>query len=190
MKAQDFVKNAKNELIEHIKPLVVSIATKLGVDIEQEGAYVQDFPNRVMVSVEVDNSYLDVEDTCYEPQEVVGVYFSEGDTPYIETEEGDEIYLEDLSIEELADLYDILQEIDNDTEADEEEEEFYKDINGVRIDVSDEVHWHDEAGYDEEGDPIIFTIVAKTCNGYFNLSYGDEDENPDRWAYYTELEIV
>ena len=71
-----------------------------------------------------------------------------------------------------------------------EDEDTYKDINGVELDVSDEVKWHDEAGVDENGDDIIFTIVEERGDGYFNLSYGDEDENPDRWAYYTELEIV
>lgn len=69
-------------------------------------------------------------------------------------------------------------------------EETYKDINGVELAVSDEVQWNDEAGYDENGDPITFTIVEERGDGYFNLSYGDEDENPERWAYYTELEIV
>ena len=72
----------------------------------------------------------------------------------------------------------------------DEDEDTYKDINGVELDVSDEVKWHDEAGVDENGDDIIFTIVEERGDGYFNLSYGDEDENPDRWAYYTELEIV
>jgi len=66
----------------------------------------------------------------------------------------------------------------------------YEDINGVELEVSDEVKWHDEAGVDENGDEIIFTIIEERGDGYFNLSYGDEDENPERWAYYTELEIV
>lgn len=66
----------------------------------------------------------------------------------------------------------------------------YEDINGVELAVSDEVKWHDEAGVDENGDEIIFTIIEERGDGYFNLSYGDEDENPERWAYYTELEIV
>ena len=65
----------------------------------------------------------------------------------------------------------------------------YKDINGVELAVSDEVHWHDEAGYDEDGSMITFTIVDESYDGYFNLAYEDED-NPERWAYYTELEIV
>ena len=73
---------------------------------------------------------------------------------------------------------------------DYENNEVYKDINGVELAVSDEVKWEDEAGYDEDGKQIIFTIVEESGDGYFNLSYGDEDENPDRWAYYTELEIV
>ena len=77
-----------------------------------------------------------------------------------------------------------------DWDAFENGEEIYKDINGVKLEISDEVHWDDEAGYDEDGDPIIFTIVEERGDGYFNLSYGDEDENPERWAYYTELEIV
>ena len=70
------------------------------------------------------------------------------------------------------------------------DEDTYKDINGVELAVSDEVKWHDEAGVDENGEDIVFTIVEERGDGYFNLSYGDEDENPERWAYYTELEIV
>lgn len=71
----------------------------------------------------------------------------------------------------------------------EDEPEIYEDINGVELAVSDEVKWHDEAGVDENGEDIIFTIVEERGDGYFNLAYGDE-ENPERWTYYTELEIV
>ena len=67
--------------------------------------------------------------------------------------------------------------------------EEYKDINGVELEVSDEVHWHDEAGVDEDGSMITFTIVEDRGDGYFNLANEDE-EYPERWAYYTELEIV
>lgn len=77
----------------------------------------------------------------------------------------------------------------DDWEAFENGEEPYKDINGVELAVSDEVHWHDEAGYDEDGSMIVFTIVEDNGDGYFNLANEDED-NPERWAYYTELEIV
>lgn len=67
--------------------------------------------------------------------------------------------------------------------------QIYKDINDVKLAVSDEVKWHDEAGYDEDGSMIVFTIVEDNGDGYFNLANEDE-ENPERWAYYTELEIV
>ena len=77
----------------------------------------------------------------------------------------------------------------DDWEAFENGEETYKDINGVELAISDEVHWHDEAGVDEDGSMIVFTIVEDNGDGYFNLANEDED-NPERWAYYTELEIV
>jgi len=76
-----------------------------------------------------------------------------------------------------------------DWDAFENGEEIYKDINGVELAVSDEVIWHDEAGEDEDGSMITFTIVEENGDGYFNLATEDED-CPDRWAYYTELEIV
>jgi len=66
----------------------------------------------------------------------------------------------------------------------------YEDRYGQKISIGDEVQWEDEAGYDENGDPITFTIVDESGDGYFNLSYGDEDKNPERWAYCDELEIV
>ena len=75
------------------------------------------------------------------------------------------------------------------TMADPTADDVYEDINGVELAVSDEVHWHDEAGYDEDGSMITFTIVEERGDGYFNLANEDE-ENPERWAYYTELEIV
>ena len=76
-----------------------------------------------------------------------------------------------------------------------ENNEVYKDINGVELAVSDEVHWDDEAGWEEDENghrhQIRFVIVEENGDGYFNLAYADEeDENPERWAYHTELEIV
>ena len=70
-----------------------------------------------------------------------------------------------------------------------EDEDTYEDINGVELAVSDEVKWHDEAGVDENGEDIVFTIVEERGDGYFNLA-NEGEENPERWAYYTELEIV
>ena len=74
-------------------------------------------------------------------------------------------------------------------EKEEDEPEIYEDINGVELAVGDEVHWLDVAGYDDNNSMFTFTIVEERGDGYFNLAYEDE-ENPERWAYYTELEIV
>ena len=68
-------------------------------------------------------------------------------------------------------------------------ENSYKDINGVELTSGCEVHWLDDGGYDEDGSMITFTIVDDNEDGYFNLA-NENEENPERWAYYTELEIV
>ena len=67
--------------------------------------------------------------------------------------------------------------------------ENYFDINGDRISVGDMSFWHDEAGYDEDGSNIVFTIIDEDGNGYFNLAIEDE-KFPERWAYHTELEVL
>ena len=33
-------------------------------------------------------------------------------------------------------------------------------------------------------------VVDEDGNGYFNIAYADGEENPERWAYCGELEIV
>ena len=125
-------------------------------------------------------------DVCDEVQSFIEeLYCDEIPT---ETEINDFLWFErDTIAQHLG--YDDWDAFENGEEEDEEPE-VYEDINGVELAVSDEVKWHDEAGVDENGDDIIFTIVEERGDGYFNLSYGDGDENPERWAYYTELEIV
>ncbi len=66
----------------------------------------------------------------------------------------------------------------------------YTDENDNVLDVGTKVTWNDDAGKDEKGNPIVFTIVEKNDNGYLNLSFGKKDEHPSRWAYYRELMVV
>jgi hypothetical protein len=75
-------------------------------------------------------------------------------------------------------------------ESHDDEEEAYEDVNGTPIQVGDVVYWEDEAGEDEDGSPIEFKVVGEDGNGYFNLSLGDDDKNPERWAYCDELEVL
>lgn len=75
-------------------------------------------------------------------------------------------------------------------EEEDDEPEIYEDINGLVLAIGAKVHWLDVAGYDDNDSMFTFTIVEEREDGYFNLAYGDEDKNPERWAYHTELEIV
>ena len=65
----------------------------------------------------------------------------------------------------------------------------YEDMNGTPIQIGDTVHWHDEAGEDEDGSQIVFEVVEDNGDGYFNIAYEGE-ENPERWAWHEELEVV
>ena len=69
------------------------------------------------------------------------------------------------------------------------EDDEFLDVNGTPIQVGDTVVWNDEAGENEDGSMIEFKVVEEDGNGYFNLSYGEEDKTPSRWAYCDELEI-
>ena len=73
----------------------------------------------------------------------------------------------------------------------EDEDEFYLDCYGEKIEIGMTVHWHDEAGKDEDGNYIDFVVVGYDIDndGYFNLAYEGE-ENPERWAWHDEIETI
>lgn len=71
----------------------------------------------------------------------------------------------------------------------EDDDDDHEDMNGTPIMVGDKVRWDDEAGVDEDGSDIIFTVVEDNEDGYFNIAYEGE-ENPERWAYCAELEVL
>ena len=72
----------------------------------------------------------------------------------------------------------------------EEDDEEFVDINGTPIRIGDIVHWYDEAGEGEDGSMFEFKVVDEDGTGYFNIAYADGEENPERWAYFEELEII
>ena len=80
-------------------------------------------------------------------------------------------------------------EYGDDDDDEEEEEEEYEDVNGRIIKVGDRVYWDDEAGVEEDGTKIVFIVDEADGNGYFNIHTDDEDF-ADRWAYYSELEVI
>lgn len=106
-----------------------------------------------------------------------------------ETEINDFLWFEsDFIAEHLG--YRDWEAYENGEEEDEDDDEAFYDTNGTPIQVGDTVVWDDEAGENEDGSMIEFKVVDEDGNGYFNLSYGEEDKNPERWAYCAELEVL
>jgi len=68
-------------------------------------------------------------------------------------------------------------------------EKEFADTYGTPIKIGDKVYWDDEAGEDEDGSQIVFEVVEYNGDGYFNIAYEGE-ENPERWAYCGELEVI
>lgn len=60
--------------------------------------------NTVYINVEVDNSYLDVEDRCYEDVEIAEIRLALDGNVFVVNEDGDEWEWKELSVEELADV--------------------------------------------------------------------------------------
>lgn len=110
--AQDVIKKAKTNLISKIKFEVGLIGTAVNAEdhnYTDEGDWVWN----PAINVPVDNSYLDVEDDYSERRKVVAIGIDELDGEekvFVNTYEGDEIFAENLSVEELGGICDCLVE--------------------------------------------------------------------------------
>ena len=113
--AKDVINKAKTKLIIKIKFEVGMIATAVNAEdhnYTDEGDWVWN----PAIDVPVDNYYavLDMEDNDYsERRKVVSIAIDEIDGEekvYVNTEEGDEIFCENLSVEELGGICDCLEE--------------------------------------------------------------------------------
>ena len=122
-------------------------------------------------------------DLCERVEQILDEFFAGQEETPTETEINDILWFERDWIAEMLGYKD-WEDLENSDEAHK-----YKDINGVELDVNDKVYWYDEAGYNEDGSLIVFTIVEDDGNGYFNLATEGE-KYPERWAYFSELEIV
>ena len=85
MIGSEIANNARKKLLDFIKFEIKNL-------IELIGEKNEDYPNgyfdaygilKLTYQVEVDNSYLDVNDTCYENRMIVGYGIDEDDNPYI-----------------------------------------------------------------------------------------------------------
>ena len=108
--AQDIIKKAKKNIIDHIRYEVslidLAVNTHESVD-EEPYTSEEDWSHNPSVEVETDNTYLDIEDYTSETRKVVKVS-SFGDGIIVETEEGDELFGHNIGIEDLAGISDCL----------------------------------------------------------------------------------
>lgn len=112
-KAKTIIADARKKLMEFIRFEAPLMYKKLGwaEPDDEDGEYEifgSDLCRTIRINVEVDNSYLDVEDTCYEDVEVASIIVSR-DGDILVTTENDEIDAKRLSLEELADIAEVLE---------------------------------------------------------------------------------
>lgn len=112
--AKNIIKEVKENLIKNIIHGISIISDAYGRDVEEDGLYTDEdeWPWSPAINVSVDNSYLDVEDDIVERRKVVQVCEKDG-TIFVMTYEGDEIFGEKLSVEELGAISDCIEETRN-----------------------------------------------------------------------------
>lgn len=107
-KAKTIIADARKKLIEFICFEVPLIYHKFGWDEpEPDDDYViptENLCRTIRINIEVDNSYLDVEDTCYEDVEVASIAVSRDGDVTVDSEDAKK-----LSLEELANIAEVLE---------------------------------------------------------------------------------
>ena len=109
-KGELIVKMAKEELkgfITHQIPLLYKAFDWVEPDFSEYEDYIVptgDLVNTIHINVEADNSYLDVEDRCYEDVEVAEIHLTLDGNVFVANEDGNEWEWKELSVEELANV--------------------------------------------------------------------------------------
>lgn len=119
---QDIIDNARFEIITHIVTLMRKIDAYLetgnkrlmtaseNVCVDFNGLDIAD--KTPVINVEVDNSYLGVEERCYEPRHIDYIVTKGAHNFYLSAGETD-IDSDDISTDELAAIAKFLENIDN-----------------------------------------------------------------------------
>ena len=122
--AQDIINNARAEIIAHIITLMRKIDAYLETGDKRlmtnsEEGVVVDFADCVSapsILIEVDNSYLDVEETCREVRTLDFILTSDDHDFYVGDRVNSEIKAEDISTDDLIEIAKVLEETYNDME--------------------------------------------------------------------------
>lgn len=117
MKADGIIKIARGQIVDFLKYEMRMLYTKLtfgdnrlavaeGEPIEIEA---DDLPRCPSVDVEVDNSYLDVDDCCSEPRKLESLILDENGELTIVVEVDVELNVDDISINDLVAITNAVQ---------------------------------------------------------------------------------
>lgn len=110
MKGKEILNKTRKDIIDFITYEVKMLYKKFGWDEPKDGEYTiptSELSRKIRINVEVDNSYLDVEDRCYEDMEVTEIIVDENGVCL--TTDDDDYSADEVSIEELADVADVLE---------------------------------------------------------------------------------
>lgn len=119
---QDIINNARFEIITHIITLMRKIdayletGNKRLITNSEEGVVVDfvDCVDAPSILIEVDNSYLDVEETCREVRTLDFIATRDDHDFYVGDRANSEVKAEDISIDDLIEIAKVLEETYND----------------------------------------------------------------------------
>ena len=122
--AQDIINNARAEIITHIITLMRKIDAYLETGDKRlmtnsEESVLLNFADCVYapsILIEVDNSYLRVEDTCREVRTLDFILTSDAPAFYVGDGANSEVKAEDISTDDLVEIAKVLEETYNDME--------------------------------------------------------------------------
>ena len=122
--AQDIINNARAEIITHIITLMRKIDAYLETGDKRlmtnsEESVLLNFDDCVSapsILIEVDNSYLGVEETCREVRTLGFILTSDDHDFYVGDRVNSEIKAEDISTDDLVEIAKVLEETYNDME--------------------------------------------------------------------------
>ena len=120
--AQDIINNARAEIITHIITLMRKIDAYFETGDKRlmtnsEESVLLNFDDCVSapsISIEVDNSYLGVEETCREVRTLDFILTSDDHDFYVGDRANSEVKAEDISIDDLIEIAKVLEETYND----------------------------------------------------------------------------
>ena len=113
--AEQLVNELRRKLKEHILILVANLYDKFDwaepdfKDGEDWAIPTGDLVEKIYINAEVDNSYLDVEERCYEDMEIAEIRVALDGDIIVANENGDEWNSADLSTDELAHIAKVLE---------------------------------------------------------------------------------